>query len=206
MNKLQPLSQSTLELRRELSDAGSRFYQNGWLFGTSGNLSARHEDRIVITASGRDKGSLSEDDFVEIAMDGTLLAAGHVAKASAEASIHTALYQCLPDVHAILHVHTVASTKLKADESYPTEVLFEDLEMLKGWGLWEEGAQGRLPIFENHSEVSKIADDTRAYYSSQRQVPALIIEGHGITAWGPNISAARRHIEITEFFCRLKHA
>ena len=203
MSAVQPLSEETLDLRRGLIAAGARFYANGWLFGTSGNLSARYDDRIVITASGCDKGSLTEHDFVEISLGGELLAASRASKPSAEASIHVALYDRLPDAGAILHVHTVASTKLSADGTYPAERVFTNLEMLKGWGLWDEGAEGRLPIFENHAHVPTIADDTRRYYETTRDVPALLIEGHGITAWGNDITAARRHVEVTEFFCRL---
>ena len=204
MTNIEPLSESTLRLRHELIEAGSRFYQNGWLFGTSGNLSGRIKDRIVITASGCDKGSLTENDFVETSLDGVLLAAAREAKPSAEASIHTAIYQSLPDVRAILHVHTPASTKLRAQGPYPSELVFKDLEMLKGWGLWSEGATGCLPIFENHSHVPDISEDTRRYYSTERDVPAFVIEGHGITAWGKDVASARRHVEVTEFFCRLQ--
>jgi len=184
--------------------AGERFYRNGWLFGTSGNLSGRCGNTLVISASGCDKGALSEIDFVELNSDGALLRAVDGRRPSAETSIHLALYACLPSVNAILHVHTPASTKLKTNTTYPSEIVLKDLEMLKGWGLWEEGAEARLPIFENHADVPRIADDTRTFYTSERDVPAFIIEGHGITAWGATVADARRHVEVTEFFCQLQ--
>jgi methylthioribulose-1-phosphate dehydratase len=198
------LSDETLGLRRDLIAAGERFYRNGWLFGTSGNLSGRCENTLVISASGCDKGALSEIDFVELSTEGELLRAVDGRRPSAETSIHLALYDCMPSINAILHVHTPASTKLKATGKYPSEVVLSDLEMLKGWGLWHEGAEGRLPIFENHADVPRIAHDTRTFYTSERDVPAFIIEGHGITAWGPTVADARRHVEVTEFFCQLK--
>lgn len=175
--------------------------------GTSGNLSARvsehPESTVVITASGRDKGALGHDDFVEVALDGAVIHAGRGLSPSAETSIHLAIYQAAPRCGAVLHVHTIASTLIRPSEGVPGSVSFESLEMLKGWGLWEEGAQAELPVFENHADVGRIAEAVAAQLSIAARVPALVIAGHGLTAWGPTVADAHRHVEITEFLCRL---
>ena len=202
MNPTEELSAASLAARHDLMGAAARFYGNGWLFGTAGNLSARFGRAVVITASGCDKGGLNEDDFVEMSLDGTVLAAPPDRKPSAEASIHLTLYGRMPSVNAILHVHTPASTKLERNDR--CEIEFRGLEMLKGWGLWEEDAVAHLPLFENHADVSRIADDAEAHFEKPRRVPAMIIESHGITAWGATVAEARRHVEITEFLCRLE--
>lgn len=193
-------------VRSDLARTALRFYQNGWLFGTAGNLSARMpgdgDDRVVITASGRDKGELGDQDFVEVSLDGRLLQATQDRLPSAETDIHLALYRALDDVGAILHVHTPASTVLRRPQC--AEFVFKDLEMLKGWGLHGESVSARLPVFKNHANVATIAAETEAHFARPREVPALLIEGHGITAWGATIQDARRHLEVTEFLCRLQ--
>jgi len=183
------------------------------MLGTSGNLSARFPgtDRasFVITASGLDKGALGLDDFVEVSLEGDLIARGPERRPSAETSIHSAVYRALPAVSATLHVHTVASTELgRVHGPKGGPIHLSDLEMLKGWGMWEPGAQAALPVFANHPEVPKIAGDLTAWLerpgdASPRPAPAMLIAGHGMTAWGSTLEDAHRHVEITEFFCQL---
>lgn len=199
-----PLSEQSAAARRALVELGRRYHRYGWLYGTSGNLSTRvGPNRVVITASGRDKGALSEDDFVEIDLEGELLAAPEGARPSAETSIHLALYDALPAVSAVLHVHTVATTLARPAGPLPAELTFSGLEMIKGWGLWEPDAVARLPVFANHAHVPDIADEMRRWYQSRREVPAALIAGHGLTAWGESLAAAHRHVEITEFLCQV---
>lgn len=206
------LSESTLAARRDLARLGRRYFNLGWLFGTVGNLSARVGDRVVITASGKHKGDLEELDFVEVDLDGTLLAAGHPGgKASAETSIHLAVYRTHPSATFALHVHTIASTLLVGRRAgNPPTVSFEGLEMLKAWDLWDESVVAELPLFANHVDVAVIGREVEAYYrelnASLPEVPALIVRGHGITAWGTDAFTANRHLEATEFLCQIERA
>jgi ribulose-5-phosphate 4-epimerase/fuculose-1-phosphate aldolase len=70
--EIAPLSSESLSAREQLVEFGARYHRMGWLFGTSGNLSARfgEGDRLVVTASGRDKGHLRIEDFVEVDLAG----------------------------------------------------------------------------------------------------------------------------------------
>lgn len=139
------LTPGTLAARHQLIALGARYHRAGWLFGTSGNLSARVVtelgERIVVTASGRDKGHLGREDFVELDLAGDLLAAGYDVSSdhdrdpirppleststaparcrpSAEATIHLAIYRTRPDTRVALHVHTVASTLTAPDGAF----------------------------------------------------------------------------------------
>ena len=212
MAETAPLSSATRALRDNLAQLGARYHRAGWLMGTSGNLSARTPtpggDRIVMTASGRDKGNLTPDDFVELDPAGHLLAAGTDAQPSAEASIHLALYRAHPSATFALHVHTVASTLAISDTSSTSaihHITFQHLELIKGWGLWDEHATAALPIFPNWPHVPKIAQEIATYYRAPdaSPVPALLIATHGITAWGIDAFTANRHLEVTEFLCQV---
>lgn len=212
-----PLSASSEPLRQALVDLGRRYGDLGWLLGTSGNLSARFarddgRPAAVVTASGRHKARLDATDFVEVDLDGELLAAGPDARPSAEASIHLAIYRRVPRAAYALHVHTVASTRLNAPrpatQGRPAVVAFTGVEMIKGYGLWDEGDVARLPVFDNHADVARIAAEVYEHLAAPDPivVPALVVRGHGITAWGETAFDADRHLEVTEFLCRLATA
>ena len=208
------LSPASEALRNDLVALAHRYHAAGWMLGTSGNLSARFEGpdgpAFVITASGLDKGALSLQDFVEVNLDGVMIGRGDNRKPSAETSIHTAAYNALPAANAVLHVHSVASTELGRRHGTEAPIHLADLEMLKGWGMWTPGAQAELPVFENHAEVPRIATEladwltkTRHEADSVAPAPAMLIAGHGLTAWGASLDEAHRHVEITEFMCRV---
>lgn len=224
---LPPLSDTTRAIRAQLVALGARYHRAGWLLGTSGNLSGRvataSGERVVVTASGRDKGHLGLEDFVELDLDGALVAAGdgrlradpvapsgpERCRPSAEASIHLALYRTRSTARVALHVHTVASTLAVADDAFPgpatPRLTFTGLELVKGWDLWEEGAVAHLPVFPNRPEVPAIAAEIEAFYRARpdERVPALLIASHGITAWGGDAFSANRHLEVTEFLCQV---
>lgn len=203
------LEAASLGARRRLMELGARYHDAGWLLGTSGNLSARFASadgtrRVVITASGLDKGRIPEDGFVELDVSsGEVVGRGDPGRQpSAETCIHLEIYRGAPTAAAVLHVHTVAST-LAGLGSAPATLDLSGLEMVKGWGLWEPEASAALAVFANHAHLPAIAADVSAWLESPRRVPALLIAGHGLTAWGESLDAAHRHVEITEFLCRV---
>jgi Class II Aldolase and Adducin N-terminal domain len=108
---------SLLEPHRNSIDqlrlAGQQFWTRGWSLGTSSNYSVvinRDPIRLLITASGKDKGNLGPTDFVIVDKSGKCDPPTQ-AKSSAETLLH-----CSAVVHqsagAVLHTHSVWSTIL----------------------------------------------------------------------------------------------
>ncbi|MER3588952.1 MAG: methylthioribulose 1-phosphate dehydratase, partial [Mastigocladus sp. ERB_26_1] len=82
-------SPTLTDARLELITAARYFYQQGWMVGTAGNLSARLSDASFwITASGKSKGELAIDDFVRVYPDGRVEQPTKDSKPSAETAIH----------------------------------------------------------------------------------------------------------------------
>ena len=195
------------DMRQRLIAEATRFHARGWMPATSGNLSLRDDadGAIAITASGVDKGELEESDILLLDSNGAPLEIPPGKRPSAETSIHLAIYRQIPDTGAVFHVHTVASTLASLDapaDGSPPLLSFEGLELIKGYDIWEPGARAPLPVFPNHADVPRIAEDVEAFLQTPARVPAFLIRGHGITAWGDTVEAARRHLEVTEFLCR----
>mgnify|MGYP005772616871 FL=1 len=80
-----------------------RLYQKGLSPATSGNISVRTKDGILISSSGVCLNDMSEDDIVLIDFDGNLLQGNK--KPSSEKFLHTQIYDLREDVNAIIHSH-----------------------------------------------------------------------------------------------------
>ena len=195
------------------------------MLGTSGNLSIliselrapSSELRFLITASGKDKGELTEDDFIlvngldviarsettkqsanathnEIASSGLRLPRNDINKPSAETLLHSAIYKHT-GAKAIFHVHTTNSTLLSMKSK--DNVVFSDLEMLKGLDFKTHDVKVTIPIIENSQNMKYLASIAPGYINEE--VPGLLLKGHGIYAWGNSVQETKRHVEIFEF-------
>ena len=196
-----------------LYEQAREFHRCDWMLGTSGNLSVKVSDdplTIAVTASGRDKGSLTAHDIVLVNDRCELVGPRRTtraptAKPSAETAIHLALYRRLHDCGAVFHVHTLYATALtsrlpEGAGRHAFEVA--RLEMLKGFNIWEQHPSVTLPVFPNWLDIDRLSRDIDTYVTRPPRVPALLIAHHGLTAWGRDAAEAEKHTELTEFICR----
>ena len=192
-----------IEPRAALVAVARDFHARGWMAGTSGNLSVRHDaDSFWITASGCPKGRLNAGDFVRVAVEGCaeLERSAPQARLSAESSIHCAVYQLFATAGACLHVHTVDATLVSQRAPAATCLTLPPIEMLKGLDIWEQHPQVELALFENTLEVPRIASAIQQRFGAQPpRVPALLIRGHGVTVWGETLQQAYNRVEVVEF-------
>jgi methylthioribulose-1-phosphate dehydratase len=183
---------------------GKLFYQNGWMVGTAGNLSVREgADSFWITASGRAKGELKPDDFLQVPLDGEVRKRFvEKDKPSAETSLHQVIYRHFPDAGAIYHVHSVEAMLLSSME--PGELLrLAPIEMIKGFNIWEADPKVDLWLFDNPPQVPLIAEALdRRLQAGHPQIPAMLLRRHGITVWGKDPLQARHYVELIEFIFR----
>ena len=149
---------------------------------------------FLITASGKDKGELTEDDFILVDENG-ISVDGNSQKSSAETLLHSAIYKNT-NAKAVFHVHTTNSTLLSM-KSKENNMIFSDLEMLKGFGFKTHDVKVSIPILENSQDMKYLASIAPSYINED--VPGLLLKGHGIYAWGQTSHEAKRHIEIFEF-------
>lgn len=192
------------DTRLTLINDASKFYQQGWMAGTAGNLSAKTCDgSFWITASGRQKGKLGIDDFIRIASDGTVLEKpNRELRPSAEMSIHQVIYSLFPNAQACYHVHSIEANLVSRFTEKNTLPL-PPLEMLKGIGIGAENPQVVIPVFANHLEVSKIASEIHKRFQTEPPtVNVLLIRDHGVTVWANSTEAAQNYVEIVEYIFR----
>lgn len=189
-----------------LAAEASRFSGYGWMRGTSGNLSVvvdRDPLVLAVTASGLDKSELTDRDVVLIDAAGESLDPGDPRPPSAEAGLHAHI-AARTGANAVFHVH--AFDAVVAGHRWPEGVEIRDMEMLKGIGHRAHDETVTIPVIRNHQDMTVEAAWFDEVYlpgtAEVPEVPALIVASHGIYAWGADVAAARRHLEITEWLLR----
>ena len=189
------------ESAEQLAGAGHEFYRRGWVLGTSGNFSSliqREPLTVCITASGNEKGSLDESNFLTVDENGTVTSGD--GKPSAETLLHLAIYRLRENAGAILHTHSVWGTIL-SDGFYERRAIeIEGYEMLKGLaGVTTHEHREHLPVIENSQDYIALAHVVENTLRENPAAHGVYLRRHGLYTWGESIAEAKRHIEIFEF-------
>ena len=188
------------ELAAQLAAIGREFYARGWVFGTSGNLSAvtsREPLQIAITSSGLDKGELAGAHFLEVDADANVIEGE--GRPSAETLLHIAVAK-LRGAGAVLHTHSVWSNILSDAHVSEGGVTIEGYEMLKGLeGVSTHEHSEWLPVIENSQDMRSLAVSVEAMLGEHTNAHGFLLRRHGLYTWGRDLAEAKRHVEIFEF-------
>lgn len=195
------------EATTRLAEIGRRFYDRGWVLGTSGNFSAvvsRRPLKLAITSSAAHKGRLSGAQFLQIDAQGEAIGAAtrarsHPPRPSAETRLHLEVVD-FRGAGAVLHTHSVWSTILSDRHANARGLAIEQFEMLKGLDAVATHAHREwIPIVPNDQDMTRLARDARQALSDHPSSHAFLIERHGLYTWGATLDEAERHVEILEF-------
>lgn len=80
--------------------------------GTSGNISARYEDRMLITPSAAPYDEMTPDMIASLPLEGEYGVWDGPRKPSTEWRFHLDIMRSRPEVHAVIHTHAIYSTIL----------------------------------------------------------------------------------------------
>jgi L-fuculose-phosphate aldolase len=81
----------------------------GLIVGSSGNVSERTDQGMIITPSGGSPDGVDDGGMASITLDGALL---NNATPSSEWEMHAAIYRAFPDAGCVVHTHADACTAL----------------------------------------------------------------------------------------------
>lgn len=179
------------ELKDELIKYGKIIDAKGFSPGTSGNLSARFEDKVIITSSGSSNGSLSYDDLVLINFDGNSVEPLSKAKASSEKMLHVEFYKKRPDVNAIIHVHpTFLSSFAAARKSLEEPVMAENVYYF-----------GKIPLADYALPSSaQLVENTAKYFDKYN---AVLMANHGFVVGDVDLKEAFLKLELAESYAQI---
>ena len=193
------------QLTEQIIQAGQFLYARGWSPATSSNYSARlSANQVLLTVSGKHKGQLGVDDILATDLQAQSLEPNK--KPSAEALLHTQLYNWQSSIQAVLHTHSVNATVLSRLE-LGSQVEFTDYELQKAFnGISTHKQPLLVPIFDNDQDMPRLAQQVQQWLDAHPDCPGYLIRGHGLYTWGASMQEALRHIEAFEFLleCELK--
>lgn len=177
------------KLKKELIEYGKLAGVKNFTPGYSGNLSARYEDKILITTSGSANGYLSEDELVLMDFDGNLVKGNK--KPSSEKMLHVEFYKQRPDVNYIIHVHspylsTFACCHIPLDEPIMAENVFYF---------------GQIPLAEYGLPSSMdLVEKTAKYF---KDYDAVLMANHGFIVGDKTIKDAFLKLELAESYAQV---
>ena len=166
---------------------GRDLFSRGLVASSSGNLSVRFGDRIIITRRGSQLGCLEENDLIETGLSKNDRS---TPLASIELPVHRAIYQ-VTSASAIVHAHPphAIALSLAETEIEPTDA--EGLSLL-----------GSVPVLGWHMEVRPggLAD---IIAQALKQCRLVMVRGHGSFAIGQLLEEAHNCTTMLEGSCRV---
>ena len=188
-------------IAQELSAVGRRFYDRGWVMGTSGNFSAvirRQPMLLAMTASSVHKGTLRDEQILAVDESGGLQGESPY-RASAECLLHVELVR-RRNAGAVLHTHSIWSTILSEHFGSRGRMEIEGYEMLKGLdGNSTHDRREQVPIIDNDQDMTRLSAVMAAALAEYPAAHAVLLRRHGLYTWGATLHEAERHVEILEF-------
>ena len=193
------------QLTEQIIQAGRFVYARGWSPATSSNYSARlSTNQALLTVSGKHKGQLDKEDILATDLQAHSLEPNK--KPSAEALLHTQLYNWQANIQAVLHTHSVNATVLSRIEQ-SAAIEFTDYELQKAFaGISSHEQPLLVPIFANDQDMPRLAQTVQTWLDNHPDCQGYLIRGHGLYTWGASMADALRQIEAFEFLleCELK--
>ena len=180
----------------------------GWCDATGGNFSctvSREPLRLLMAPSGVDKGSVSPEDLIVVDGNGERIHGR--GNPSAETQLHLAIIRSR-QAGAVLHTHSQAATLLSQHNApkqgqSSSHLEIDRLEMLKGLeGIRSHDCRISIPILANDQDLVQLS--TNAWPLLAEAPYGLLIAGHGLYAWGKDLTQAIRHLECLEFLMEQK--
>jgi methylthioribulose-1-phosphate dehydratase len=184
----------------ELAEEARRLAALGLMACTGGNLSVRLDGppRIAVSASGLDKGRMTAADFLLVDPAGLPLPP-EKRRPSDETALHLAVYRAT-GATCVCHGHPPHAVALSLDAG--DGIALYGIEMQKAFfGTKTHLCSRRLPVVDNSQDMAELSARTVA--ARDPDVPAMIVRGHGVYAWGRSIAEAGRHLETVEWLCRV---
>jgi L-fuculose-phosphate aldolase len=158
----------------QFQNVGTALFNRGLVSSSSGNLSIRMGDKLIITRRGSNLGALQEKDLVETGIGRN---DRNTPLAATELSVHRAIYQ-LTSARAVVHAHPTHATALSMV-----------LKSIESEHLQDCCGLNQVPVvgWDAETKVEAMADLIADTLNSLRLV---VIHGHGSFATGQLLDEA----------------
>lgn len=167
-----------LEKKKELVEIVKKLGENKLLLGTSGNVSMRYNNKILLTASGSSSAFITCDDIIMTDLEGNIIEETHK-KTTSEIAIHTLIYKKRPDINAIIHSHSSALSAFAVSHKPLSPILAENIYYFKNIPF--------VPYFK--PGTWELACNTAACFEN-KDINACFLSNHGFILGAKDIKEA----------------
>jgi L-fuculose-phosphate aldolase len=189
---MNPSHDDDLSLRASAVAAIQRLDALGMNRGSTGNLSLRHAHQgrpgMLITPTGMGGADVQPQDLVWMGEDGATVGAW---QPSSEWHFHQAVYRQRPDLHAVLHTHSVNATAL-ACLNRPLPAFHYMVAVAGG---------DSVPITPYHTFGTEALSHAVAQAMQDRN--ACLMAHHGLVAAGGTLAQAMKVLVEVEALCEV---
>ena len=174
------------ELERELVRVCRALHARGWVANHEGNATVLTPDgRILATPTAMSKADVREADLIVVDRQGRKVSGGR--KAFSELPMHLVSYQSRTDVGAVVHAHPPAATAFAAAGQAIEATFLPEFVVSIG---------GRVPLVPFALPGSESLNNALLPFMEPFDV--VLLQNHGVLAWGPDLSTALNRIEHCE--------
>jgi methylthioribulose-1-phosphate dehydratase len=189
-------------LLQELAKVAARCYERGWSWGTAGNFSIRGQGSLIWQSpTGLCKGELRPELFVAVDLQTEKAVEAWTQKPSAEMPVHAGIYKNVAEAKCVVHTHPPYAVGVSRGKKVIT---FKNEEMAKALGLRTHTDTISIPVLPNGTPEEMISYSSRVKEGIGAVAKLVILEGHGVWAWGKTPMEALAYLEALEFLCAPK--
>lgn len=185
----------------EVVQAAKICYDRGWCFGTAGNFSIKtNNKRLWQSPRSKNKGSLDPEFFIPIdLLTGQLLEDSKISEPSQEMPVHRCIYLAKPAARSVVHCHPPYLVKYSDQLKVGANKLGGG-EMIKALGAKDFFDTLECGVISNLRQVEM--EKLESLENEIKEVPAIILKGHGVYAWGADPHEALAVVEALEFIAQ----
>ena len=184
------MSDATAEARRTVLDAARELNRKGLVEASSGNVSARvDERRVCMTPSSVLYDEMVLDDLVVVDLDGEVLEGDR--GPTSEKALHLACYRAYPEVGGVIHSHAMHATMF-AVARQPIPAAIEEVAVYVG---------GDIPVCEyTMTGTDELGDEVASKLADRG---AALLANHGLVTVGRDVGEALKIAALVERTARI---
>lgn len=171
--------------RQAVVDYARRMTSDGLVVGTSGNISQRVGDHIVVTPSGTDYSTMTARDIVVVDIEGSTVDGDLLP--TVELPIHLACYREL-GARAVVHTHSRSATALS--------LLRDDVPKVH-YQIAMFGGSVRVAPYATYGTEQLVTN----IMAAMQDRTACIMKHHGSIAIGENLAKTYDRVRQLEWLC-----
>ena len=170
---------SERDLRERMAMHGKSLFERGFTCGSSGNISVRLPDGILVTPTNSCMGRLDPDRISKLNWDGEVISGDEPSK---EAFLHLSVYGVREREQAIVHLHSTYSVAVSCLDQIDTR---DVLPPITAYYVMRVGRLPLIPYFAPGDEalaaaVAQAAEHTRS----------VLLANHGPVVAASDLDAA----------------